>query len=92
MIEFTEWAREILSRAGEAARRLNPDAHVRLASVGGGMRAELSDTRAETDDAIDFGGSEIWIDPDLDGLVDVQEPHDRLVLRPHGSAPNPREH
>ena len=26
----------------------------------------------------------------LDGLVDIEEPHDRVVLKPPGSAPNAR--
>jgi hypothetical protein len=34
----------------------------------------------------------LYVERGLAGLVDVEEPHDRLVLRPAGSAPNAREH
>jgi len=32
----------------------------------------------------------LFVEDGLDGLVDVEEPHDRLVLRAAGSAPNVR--
>ena len=34
----------------------------------------------------------LFVEDGIEGLVDVVEPHDQLVLRPIGSAPNPREH
>jgi len=34
----------------------------------------------------------LYVEHGLEGLVDVEEPHDHLVLRPAGSIPNPREH
>jgi hypothetical protein len=41
-IDFTEWATDILQRTHEAARRLNPDATVRLARAGGGVEQGLA--------------------------------------------------
>lgn len=90
MIEFTDWARDILRRAQEAARRFDPDACLRLARTPSGVQAVLVHT-AETDDQeSDAGGVTVYVERGLEGLVDVEEPHDRLVLRPAGSTPNVR--
>jgi hypothetical protein len=43
VIEFTEWATQILQRTHEAARRLNPSATVRLSRVGSGVRFSLAE-------------------------------------------------
>ena len=91
-IEFTEWAREILSRSSGAARRFNPDAKVRLARVSGTVQATLTDAPAPDDQAVDLAGVTIYIQKGLDGLVDIEEPHDRVVLKPAGSRPNSRGH
>ena len=92
MIEITDWARDILRRADLAARRLNPEARVRLARAPGGLVSQLTDAPEPGDATLDVDGAEILIAGDLQGLVDIEEPHDRLVLRPLGSEPNPREH
>jgi hypothetical protein len=91
-IEFTEWAREILGKSDQAARRFNPDARVRLARVGGTVQALLTDKPGTDDVTIDLGPATIYVQAGLEGLVDVEEPHDRLVLKPKGSAPNTRGH
>lgn len=90
-VEFTEWAKDILGRSHEAARRFNPDARVRLRSIPGGMEAGLTDAPEPGDREITVGRATILVSADLEGLVDVEEPHDRLVLRPAGSTPNVRE-
>ena len=90
-IEFTEWAKDILQRADSGARRLNPDARVRLVRSGAVMEAVLADARAPEDDEIAIGDATIFVERGLEGLVDVEEPHDRLVLKPLGSQPNIRE-
>jgi len=91
MIEFTEWASQILSRTHEAARRFNPEATVRLAREGAGVVFALTDDRREGDEVIDGDGFVLLVEPGLEGLVDVEEPHDRLVLRPLGATPNARD-
>jgi hypothetical protein len=91
-IEFTEWAKEILEKSDQAARRFNPDARVRLARVAGTVQAVLTDRPGRDDVAIDLGPATIYVEAGLEGLVDVEEPHDRLVLKPEGSAPNARGH
>lgn len=86
MLEFTDWAVEILSRADEAARRFNPDARVRVVREGsGGVRFELTDEADPTDRVVEHpSGFTLLAQEGLDGTVDVVEPHDRLILRPPG--------
>lgn len=91
-IELTEWARDILRRSQEAARRFNPDALIRLARTAGGVEAILTDSPAPDDVEVRDGGVTIFVERGLTGLLDVEEPHDRLVLKPPGSAPNVSEH
>jgi hypothetical protein len=89
-LEFTEWAVQILRRSHEAARRFNPDATVRMSRAGTGVRFDLTDRPGDGDERVQGDGFELLVQPGLSGLVDVVEPHDQLVLRPAGSAPNPR--
>jgi hypothetical protein len=85
VLEFTDWAIEILSRADAAARRFNPDARVRVVRDGGGVRFELTDETASSDVVIDHpSGFTLLAQGDLEGTIDVVEPHDRLILRPPG--------
>ncbi len=90
-IEFTDWARDILQRADAGARRLNPDARVRLVRSGAVMEAVLADAPGADDDVVSIGEATIFVEHGLQGLVDIEEPHDRLVLKPLGSQPNIRE-
>ncbi len=89
-IQFTEWAREILEKSDEAARRFNPDAKIRLARVGGAVQAVLTDEPETNDLPVEVGPATIYVQAGLEGLVDIEEPHDRLVLKPKGSPPNAR--
>lgn len=84
MLEFTSWATEILQRTHTAARRFNPDATVRLRRSGGGVEFALTDERHDGDELVSGDGFELWVEPGLDGTVDVVEPHDQLILRPPG--------
>ena len=92
VLQVTEWATEILNKSQEAARRFNPDAKIRLASVAGGVEARLTDGPDPSDLAIPVGEMTLYVQAGLEGLIDVEEPHDRLVLRPAGSQPNARGH
>jgi len=91
MIELTEWARDILHRAQAAARRFDPDARLRLARTGAGVQAVLvhEPEAGDSDVAVD-DETTLFLEAGLEGLIDVEEPHDRLVLRPLGSTPNVR--
>ena len=90
VIEVSDWARDILGRSHEAARRFNPQARIRLAKRGSEVQAMFIDRPGPNDQAVVVGDLTIFVEPGLDGLVDVEEPHDRLVLRPSGSRPNDR--
>jgi hypothetical protein len=90
-VEFTEWAKEILERADSGARRLNPDARVRLVRSANAMQAVLSDAPGPDDEVVSIGEATIFVEQGIEGLVDIEEPHDRIVLRPAGSQPNIRE-
>lgn len=91
MIEVTGWARDILRKSQEAARRFNPDAKIRLARIGGVVQAALVDLPEPDDQPIEIEGMTLFVERGLEGLLDVEEPHDRIVLKPPGSTPNIRE-
>jgi hypothetical protein len=84
MLEFTEWATQILGRTVGAARRFNPDARVRLRRIDGGVEFVLTDETHEADEVVRGDGFELWVEAGLQGIVDVVEPHDQLILRPPG--------
>lgn len=83
-IEFTQWATEILQRTHAAARRFNPDVTVRLHRAGDGLVFSLTDERETGDELVPGDGFELLVEAGLDGVVDVVEPHDRLILRAPG--------
>lgn len=89
-IEVTDWARDILGRSQRATARFNPDAVIRLTRTGTGVEAMLAEGPEPDDRAVEVGDMTLWVAEGLEGLVDVEEPHDRLVLRPLGSPPNER--
>jgi hypothetical protein len=90
MIEVTDWAREILVKSQEAATRFNPDARIRLTRTHGGVQAVLTDAPLQSDQAVELEKMTLYVEAGLEGLVDIEEPHDRLVLKPAGSKHNVR--
>ena len=85
MIGFTEWAIDIKSRSDAAARRFNPDARVRVIRDGEDVRFELTDAAGAGDQVVEREVFTLYVEAGLEGVVDVVEPHDRLILRPPGS-------
>lgn len=85
VIEFTDWATDILSRSDAAARRLNPDARVRVIRDADGVRFELTDEVEPGDQVVERERFTLYVEAGLEGIVDVVEPHDRLILRSPGS-------
>ena len=92
VLEVTDWARDILTRSHQAARRFNPGATIRLARMGGRIEATLAEAPEQDDHPLDLGEVTVYAETGLEGLIDVEEPHDRIVLRPSGSTPNVRGH
>ncbi len=91
MLQFTDWAKDILRRSDVAARRFNPDVRIRLARVSGVVQATFTDEPGPDDVAIAIdGGVTVYAEAGLEGLVDIEEPHDRVVLKPPGSPWNDR--
>jgi hypothetical protein len=90
VIEVSEWARDILARSQAAVRRFTPDAVIRLVRTPGGVEARLAGGPEPTDEKVDAGDATVFAEAGLEGLVDVEEPHDRIVLKPPGSPPNVR--
>ena len=84
MIGFTGWAIEILSKAETAARRFDPAACIRVVRDGRGVRFELTDEPDPADTVVEESGFTLFVQLGLEGIVDVVEPHDRLILRPPG--------
>lgn len=82
MIEITDRALQVLGTAEAAARRFDPRARVRIVEEREGVRFELADGPEPDDAVVERGGLTIYVEPHLAGTVDVEEPHDRLVLRP----------
>jgi hypothetical protein len=86
VIEFTDWAVDILRRSHQAARRFNPDATLRMArGADGRVTFALTDERRDGDVQVQGDGFELLAEDGLEGVVDVVEPHDQLILRPPGS-------
>lgn len=91
MIELTDAALELLGVAASAARRFVPDAGVRIVRSGDGVRFELADGPLAEDLIIERDDVRLFVEPDLEGVVDVVEPHGTLVLRAPGErAPGER--
>lgn len=89
MIEFTQWAIDILRRSHEAARRFNPEATVRVFRSNGSVQFALTDRAEEGDRRLEQHGFVLLVEQGIEGTIDVVEPHDQLVLRkPDPGAPS----
>ncbi len=73
---------ELLAKAAAAARRFDPGATIRIVGEPRAVRFELADGPAPGDQVVERGEASVAVEPHLSGVVDVEEPHDRLVLRP----------
>ena len=91
-IEFTDWAVAILSRSFEASRRFNPDAKIRVFRRAGGVEFAITTEPEPTDTLVEREGFTLYAEDGVDGIVDVEEPHDRLILRPPGSTERSTPH
>jgi Fe-S cluster assembly iron-binding protein IscA len=81
VIEITERAAELLAKAASAARRFDPNACIRVVADRDGVRFEMTDAPEPDDVAVERSRFTLYVEPALAGVVDVEEPHDRLVLR-----------
>lgn len=81
-IELTDRAVEILTRSFAAARRFNPDVHLRLMMDRGEVQAKLVEELHPGDERVERDGFVLHVEAGLDGVLEIHEPHDRLVLVP----------
>jgi Fe-S cluster assembly iron-binding protein IscA len=81
VIELTERAAATVSQALSAARRFNPQAQIRLARAGGGVRFELVDGPDPSDIVLETGEATLFVEAGLDGVLDTGE-HQAPVLLP----------
>src|SRR3990172_6801586 len=63
---------------------LNPDETVGLQRGDAGVEFALTDERHDGDMLVSREGYDLWVESGLEGIVDVIEPHDRLILRAPG--------
>jgi hypothetical protein len=92
VIDVSDWARDILGRSQSAARRFDPSVVIRLVRTPSGVEARLAAGAEDDDQRVEVAEEvTVFAEPGLEGLLDVEEPHDRLVLKPPGSTPNTRE-
>jgi hypothetical protein len=83
MIELSARAVEVIAKAESTARRFGADIHVRVHRQGEGVAFELADGPVDGDAILEHpAGFLVFVEAGLAGMVDVEEPHDRLVLRP----------
>ncbi|MFN8232060.1 MAG: hypothetical protein U0V56_00775 [Actinomycetota bacterium] len=84
MIAISERAREILTRAAASARRSDPEARIRIARDGAGIRSGFAHAPELGDRVIEDADVTVFVEDGLEGTIDVTQAHDRLILRPGG--------
>jgi hypothetical protein len=84
-VEISDAAVEVLRRSLEAARRLNPDVIIRLVRDASGVRTVLAESAEPTDTFVERGLAIVAVEAGIEGALDVEAPHDHLVLRTQAS-------
>ena len=79
MLTLTERAREALRTSLIAARRIDPEANLRIVRHDGGIRAVFAAEPDPADRTIDLGEIEIGVEAGIDGVADAGE-HNELTL------------
>lgn len=79
-VEISDAAVEVLRRSLDAARRLNPDVVIRLVRDASSVRTVLAEAAEPSDTLTEL----VAVEAGIDGVLDVESPHDRLVLRARG--------
>ena len=80
-LEISDAAAEVLERAYEAAARFNPDAKVRIYSLGDRIETGFADAPEEGDEVIEKLGMTVFVEQGISGTLDTSEEHDRLIVR-----------
>jgi hypothetical protein len=79
VLTLTERAREALRTSLIAARRIDPEANLRIVRHEGGVRAVFVGEADPADRLVDLGEIVIGVEAGIDGVVDAGE-HNELTL------------
>jgi hypothetical protein len=82
VVTLTERAREALRTSLIAARRIDPEANLRIARHGGGVWAVFAAEPDPTDQLVDVGEIVIGVEAGIAGTVDVGEHNELTVVGP----------
>ena len=80
-VEVTPRAIEVLRRALEAGRLDPSEVGIRLSMAGRELRTGFAEQAEPGEETIEVGGIRLFVPPDLEGTLDVEAEHDRIVLR-----------
>ena len=78
MVELTPSAQDALLISQAAARRFDPEAHIRLTADGATVRAVLASRPEPGDAVLEVGALTIFVAPGVTGTVDAGE-HNELT-------------
>jgi hypothetical protein len=79
VLTLTERAREVLRTSLIAARRIDPEANLRIVRHDGGVRAVFAGEAEPADRLVDLGEIVIGVEAGIDGVLDAGE-HNELTL------------
>jgi hypothetical protein len=78
MVELTSRAQDALLASQSAARRFDPEAHIRLTAEGGTVRAVLASRPEPGDAVLEVGVLTIFVASGVTGTIDAGE-HNELT-------------
>jgi hypothetical protein len=79
MVALTDRARDALRSSLAAARRFDPEAHLRVIRQDGAVRAVFAEEPDPTDQVIDLDGASVGVQAGIEGTVDAGE-HNELTV------------
>jgi hypothetical protein len=81
-VTLTERARDALFGSLTAARRIDPEAYLRVEAHEGGIRAVFASGPDPGDRLVDVDGIMIAFDPAIEGTIDAGDHHELRVIAP----------
>lgn len=81
MLEITDEAAAVLERAYDAAGRFNPGVKIRVFRSGDQVQLGFADRPSEGDEVVMVADMLIFVEGGIEGTLEAQQPHDRLVVR-----------
>jgi len=82
MVTLTDRARDALLVSLAAARRFDPDTHLRVVRRDGSVRAVFVEAPDPADQVVDLGGASIGFEPGIEGTLDAGEHNELTVVAP----------